>query len=98
MRERNKSLSYLILMKAFRFAEGLAFPEEGVRTYERWVNELGISFERNDTLTKKRYKFHKRRQAVGETVDSFATGLPEYGAKCGFKGKEDDNRMVDKFT
>ena len=97
--ERKKRLAFLFNLNedAFRLAEGLAFPEEGERRYEQLVDELRILFERNETLTEKRYNFHKRTQAVGETVDSFAIGLREYGAKCGFQGNEYNNRMVDQF-
>ena len=97
--ERKKRLAFLFNLNedAFRLAEGLAFPEEGERRYEQWVDELRILFERNETLTEKRYNCHKRMQAVGETVDSFAIGLHEYGAKCGFQGNEYNNRMVDQF-
>ena len=82
---------------AFRLAEGVPFPGEEGRKYERWFNELKTLFERNETLTEKRYNFHKRTQNVGETADSFAIGLREYGAKCGFAGNEYTNRLVDQF-
>ena len=97
--ERKKRLAFLFNLNedAFRLAEGVSFPADGDRKYERWLNELKTLFERNETLTEKRYNSHKRTQAVGETVDSFAIGLREYGAKCGFAGNEYNNRLVDKF-
>ena len=97
--EGKKRLAFLFHLNedAFRLAEGVPFPDEGGRKYEPWLNELKTLFERNETLTEKRYNFHKRTQAVGETVDSFAIGLREYGAKCGFAGNEYTNRLVDQF-
>ena len=99
MDERKKRLAVLFHLNedAFRLAEGVPFPDEGDRKYERWLNELKTLFERNETLTEKRYNFHKRTQAVGETLDSFAVGLREYGAKCGFAGNECTNRLLDQF-
>ena len=97
--ERKKRLAVLFNLNedAFRLAEGVPFPDEGDRKYERWLYELKTLFERNETLTEKRYNFHKRTQAVGETVDSFAVGLREYGSKCGFAGNEYTNRLLDQF-
>ena len=36
-------------------------------------------------------------QDVGETFDSLAVALGEFGAKCGFQGEEYNIRLVDQF-
>ena len=61
------------------------------------IKQLKSLFERNQTLTEKRHNFHRRTQEPGESVDSFAVALREFGAKCGFKGEEYKNRLVDQF-
>ena len=54
-------------------------------------------FERNQTVTEKRYNFHQRVQHPGESVNSYALALREAGAKCGFHGDEYASRLVDQF-
>lgn len=48
-------------------------------------------------FTESKHNFHRRKQEPGETVDSFAIALNEFGAKCGFQGDEDTNRYVYQF-
>ncbi len=73
-KKRQLALLFNLNEDAFRLAEGVSFLAEDDRKYKLWLNELKILFERNETLTEKKYNFHKRTQAVGETVDSFVIG------------------------
>ena len=80
---------------AFRLAESIDFPEED--SWSEFINKLKVLVERNQTDTEKRYNFNRRVQEPGETVDSFAVALHEFGSKCGFTGAEYSHRIVDQF-
>ncbi len=81
---------------AFRLAESIELPETAT-AWKDWIELLKTLFERNQTITEKRYYFNKRMQNVGESVDSYAIALREFGSKCGFKGEEYSSRLVDQF-
>ena len=95
-KKQRLALLFNLSEDAFRLAESVEFTE-GENAYETWVKQLKSLFERNQTLTEKRHNFHRRTQEPGETVDSFAVALREFGAKCGFQGDEYTNRLVDQF-
>ena len=95
-KKQRLALLFNLSEDAFRLAESVEFTE-GENAYETWVKQLKSLFERNQTLTEKRHNFHRRTQEPGETVDSFAVALKEFGAKCGFQGDEYTNRLVDRF-
>ena len=82
---------------AFQLAQSVAFPD-GDDAWHQRINALKSLFERNQTTTEKRYKFSKRVQEPGESVDSYAVSLKEFGAKCGFQGEEYGNRLIDQFV
>ena len=97
--KRKRDLHYFLISNsedAFRLAESIEFVE-GENAYKTWIKQLKALFERNQTLTEKRHNFHRRAQEPGESVDSFAVALREFGAKCGFQGEEYTNRLVDQF-
>ena len=96
--EKKQRLALLFNLSedAFRLAESIEFAE-GDNAYKNWIKQLSSLFERNQTLTEKRHNFHRRTQEPGESVDSFAVALREFGAKCGFQGEEYTNRLVDQF-
>ena len=64
---------------AFRLAESVELGEQ--ETWTSVVNRLSILFEGNQTDTAKRYDFNRRIHRKGETVDSFAITLQEFGSK-----------------
>ena len=80
---------------AFRLAGSVELGEQ--ETWTGFVNRLTVLFERNKADTAKRYDFNRRIQGKGETVDSFAVALREFGSKCGFTGDEYNHRLVDQF-
>ena len=90
------ALLFNLIENAFRLAESVEFGEE--ETWTGFTNRLTSLFERNHTDTAKRYDFNRRIQEKGETVDSFAVALREFGSKCGFLGDEYNHRLVDQFT
>ena len=99
LKDENKqrlALLFNLSEDAFRLAESIEFAE-GDNAYKNWIKQLKSLFERNQTLTEKRHNFHRRTQEPGESVDSFAVALREFGAKCGFQGEEYTNRLVDQF-
>ena len=57
---------------------------------------MSQKFEKNTTITEKRYNFAKRVQGPGESVDYFAISLREHAAKCNFQGDEFENRLLDQ--
>eukprot|EP00794_Sanderia_malayensis_P014625 gene14625-16140_t len=95
-KKRRLALLFNLSEDAFRLAESIEFIEED-NAYDTWITQLKALFERNQTLTEKRHNFHRRTQEPGESVDSFAVALREFGAKCGFQGEEYTNRLVDQF-
>ena len=95
LKKRRLALLFNLSEDAFRLAESIDFPEED--SWDEFVNKLKVLFERNQTDTEKRYNFNRRVQEPGETVDSFAVALREFGSKCGFTGAEYNHRIVDQF-
>ena len=95
-KKRKLALLFNLSEDAFRLAESVPFPD-GDDAWHQWINALRSLFERNQTLTEKRYNFSKRVQEPGESVDSYAVSLREFGAKCGFQGEEYSNRLIDQF-
>ena len=95
-KKRKLALLFNLSEDAFRLAESVPFPDED-DAWHQWINALRSLFERNQTLTEKRYNFSKRVQEPGESVDSYAVSLREFGAKCGFQGEEYSNRLIDQF-
>ena len=71
--------------------------QDGDGGFEAWGKVLSQKFEKNTTVTEKRYNFAKRVQDPGESVDNFdkLTSLREHAAKCNFQGEEFDNRLLD---
>lgn len=61
---------------AFRLAEPVE-SGEGENAYKDWIKNLASLLERNQTDTEKRYNFHRREQAPGESVDSYMLCLWE---------------------
>ena len=80
---------------AFRLAGSVELGEQ--ETWTGFVNRLTVLFERNKADTAKRYDFNRRIQGKGETIDSFAVALREFGFKCGFTVDEYNHRLVDQF-
>ena len=95
LKKRRLALLFNLSEDAFRLAESIDFPEED--SWNEFINKLKVLFERNQTDTEKRYNFNRRVQEPGETVDSFAVALREFGSKCGFTGAEYSHRIVDQF-
>ena len=95
-KKRRLTLLFSLSDDAFRLAESVDFPD-GDNGYVEWTNQLKVLFERNQTQTEKRYSFNRRVQEPGASVDSYAVALREFGSKCGFKGDEYTNRLVDQF-
>ena len=95
VKKRRLALLFNLGENAFRLAESVELGEQ--ETWTGFVNRLTVLFERNQTDTAKRYDFNRRIQGKGETVDSFAVALREFGSKCGFTGDEYNHRLVDQF-
>ena len=95
LKKRRLALLFNLSEDAFRLAESIDFLEED--NWKEFINKLKVLFERNQTDTEKRYNFNRRVQEPGETVDSFAVALREFGLKCGFTRAEYNHRSVDQF-
>ena len=96
--DKKKRLAILFNLNedAFRIAEPITW-QDGDEAFEAWGKILSQKFEKNTTITEKRYNFAKRVQDPGESVDHFAVSLREHAAKCNFRGEEFENRLLDQF-
>ena len=96
--DKKKRLAWLFNLTedAFRVAESINM-QDGDGGFEAWGKVLSQKFEKNTTVTEKRYNFAKRVQDPGESVDNFAISLREHAEKCNFQGEEFDNRLLDQF-
>ena len=95
-KKRRLALLFNLSENAFRLAESIEFPDNE-DAWKEWVSQLKSLFDRNQTLTEKRYNFNRRVQETGESVDSYAVALKEFAAKCEFQGEEYKHRLVDQF-
>ncbi len=96
--DKKKRLALLFNLSedAFRVAESINM-QDGDGGFAAWGKVLVQKFEKNTTVTEKRYNFAKRVQDPGESVDHFAVSLKEHAAKCNFQGEEFENRLLDQF-
>ena len=88
---REKQLFFNFNGEVFRLAEGHCLKQD------YWSKYLKTLMKRTEKLTDKCYNFHRRAEAVVETVHSFTIGLRENGAKCGFARNECTNGLADQF-
>ena len=95
LKKRRLALLFNLSEDAFRLAESIDFSEED--SWNEFISKLKVLFKRNQTDTEKHYNFNRRVQEPGETVDSFAVALREFGSKCGFTGAEYSHRILDQF-
>eukprot|EP00794_Sanderia_malayensis_P006720 gene6720-7480_t len=95
--DKKKRLALLFNLSedAFRIAEPLW--RDNDESFQAWGQILSQKFEKNVTVTEKRYNFARRVQDPGECVDSFAVSLRKQAAKCNFQGEEFENRVLDQF-
>ena len=95
-KKKRLALLFNLTEDAFRVAESINM-QDGDGGFEAWGKVLSQKFEKNTTVTEKRYNFAKRVQDPGESVDNFAISLREHAAKCNFQGEEFGNRLLDQF-
>ena len=95
-KKKRLALLFNLNEDAFRIAESITW-QDGDEGFEAWGKILLQKFEKNTTITEKRYNFAKRVQDPGERVDHFAVSLREHAAKCNFQGEEFENRLLDQF-
>ena len=81
---------------AFRLAEPVEF-SDAPNPWKDWIVQLKSLFECNQTSTEKKYNFNRRMQEPGESIDSYAVSLKEFGARCGFTAEDYSHRIIDQF-
>ena len=92
------ALLSLIGGKTYKLLKNLVAPDApNEKTYQELVDALKAHFSPKPLQIAERYRFHKRTQHEGESVQDFVAALKQLSIHCGYEGETLNENLRDRF-